>query len=314
MPRSVLLLVNKNKPDVVGALDEVRGIISRHGRIVAELEADGARLDGSTLNGADLVVVLGGDGTLLSQTRRCVHLGLPLLGVNLGKLGFMAEFDLPALRKQAASLFGGAALQVQERPLLAVEIEREASATERRGGPCPGPFIALNDVVLTAGPPFRVISLHFRIDGHEGVFMTGDGIIVSTPTGSTAYNASAGGPIVSPDAQVMVLTPLAAHTLAFRPVVVNMSSTIAIRVDRANEPVTDGEDGLRTPGLGTSLIVDGQVACTLATRDRIVVRRHTQSVRFVRNPENNYWTTLVTKMRWAAAPALRATPSSPQGA
>ncbi|MBX3386795.1 MAG: NAD(+)/NADH kinase [Phycisphaeraceae bacterium] len=303
MPRSVLLLVNRDKPEVAGALDEVRSLITHRGRVTAELDADSSPIDPARASGADLIVVLGGDGTLLSQSRRCADLGLPMLGVNLGKLGFMAEFDLPALRDQAPTLFDGSPLVTQDRPLLSIGVER-ADPAPKSGPASPSCHaLALNDAVITAGPPFRLIALRLEIDGHEGPSLTGDGVIVSTPIGSTAYNASAGGPIVSPDAPVLVVTPLAAHTLAFRPVVLNLDTTVRIRVDRANQPSRSSKSD--HPGSGTTLVADGQVFCGLHSGDSVLIRRHSTPARFVRNPRGNYWHTLVTKMRWAAPPTLR---------
>ncbi len=299
MSRSVLLLVNREKPEVAAVVDEIHRLISEHGRIAAELDADYSPISAAIANGADLAVVLGGDGTLLSQSRRCASLGLPMLGVNLGKLGFMAEFDVEALREQASLLFGGSDLHTQERPLLSVSVERPAVSGAERVTAFTS--LALNDAVVTAGPPYRMISLRLEIDGHAGPSLTGDGVIVSTPIGSTAYNASAGGPIVSPEAKAMVITPLAAHTLAFRSVVISLDSPVRILVDRANEPDAKGTSTLS----GTTLVLDGQVFCSLRTGDSVLIRRHSRAVRFVRNPRSSYWQTLVTKMRWAAPPKAR---------
>lgn len=294
MGRSVLLLFNRGKPAVLNALPEVRELIGKSGRIVAELEADGHVVTAKQAAGADLVVVLGGDGTLMGQSRRCVALGLPMLGVNLGKLGFMAEFDLPALRAQADSLFGSGELQVQDRPMLRVTVSpREPAAVS----PAVEESLALNDAVITSGPPYRMIAVDVRIDGQPGPTVAGDGLIVSTPIGSTAYNVSAGGPIVAPDVSAMVLTPIAAHSLSFRPVVVSASSTIELTLLRANDAA---------PGAaGTSLVLDGQITSSLRTGQTATVCLHDQPVRFVRNPHGSYWSTLISKMRWAVPPNLK---------
>ena len=305
--RSVLLLVNRHKPDVVAALDEVRGLIAAGGgRIVTELDADGRPVTQAESDGADLIVVLGGDGTLMAQSRRCVALGLPMLGVNLGKLGFMAEFDLPSLRAQAASLFNGSPLMVQDRPMLRVfATPRDAAAAAE-----PAPLsqsLALNDAVVTAGPPYRMISIRIRIDGHDGPTVAGDGLIVSTAIGSTAYNASAGGPIMSPDVPALVMTAIAPHTLSFRPVVVNLSSTIELDIIEANDgDLLPGDTAQQAAARGTALVLDGQVPTPLRTGDRITIRTHARPARFVRNPSGSYWNTLLTKRRWAAPPAVRA--------
>jgi NAD+ kinase len=303
MGRAVLLLVNRSKPDVISALPEVRALIASHGTLVAELDADGSPITSRQATGADLIMVLGGDGTLMGQSRRCVHLGLPMLGVNLGKLGFMAEFDLPALREQAEKLLGGSQLTLQDRPMLRVSV----SPGDAQHAPGVTDVeqvartLAINDVVIAAGPPYRMVTIGIRIDGVDGPTVTGDGLIVSTPIGSTAYNASAGGAIISPDVEAMALTPLAAQSLAFRPVVVPAHSTIELTILRAN-------DDPNLPGLsgGTTLVLDGQVAWRVHAGQTVSIRQHTRPARFVRNPRGSYWTTLITKMRWGAPPATRA--------
>lgn len=321
MARGVLLLVNRSKPDVVAALDEVRRLITAHGRLVSELDADNTPLPSHKAAGAELIVVLGGDGTLLGQSRRCVALGLPMLGVNFGKLGFMAEFDMSSLRDHAASLFGRGPLVVQDRPMLRVSVTphngRTIDVTSPTGVPSHGPgqgqhgcgesedvtlyrTLALNDAVVTAGPPYRMITLDLRIDGHQGPQVTGDGIVVSTPIGSTAYNAALGGPIISPGVSAMVVTPMAAQSLSFRPVVVPASSTIEIVLNRVND-----QPGVAGLGGGTSLVLDGQVATRLNQGQTIVIRQHARAVQFIRNPNSNYWSTLIHKMKWATPTAGR---------
>ncbi len=285
MARGAVLVANQNKAEVVGALPRIRAMIQRHGRLVAELngDADPVSLDRSK---TDLIIVLGGDGTLLAQVRRFAGAGMPVLGVNFGKLGFLAEFDLEALDRQAAELFGDGALPLRRRSLIHAAI--------RRAGRTIFEATAANEGVVTAGPPFRMISLRLSIDGHEGPQVAGDGMIVSTPLGSTAYNVAAGGPIVSPDVDALVITPIAPHSLAFRPIVVPGASRIEITIERANEP-----DGA---GAGTTLVLDGQAQRSLTESDVVVLRRHDQSIDLVMNRETSYWGTLVRKMHWAAPP------------
>lgn len=305
MSRGVILISNQSKPDVLAALDEVRRLIRAHGRIVADLDATDEPL--TTKDGAELIVVLGGDGTLLAQSRRCVSLGLPMLGVNLGKLGFMAEFDVAALHEQAASLLGRTPLLLQDRPLLQVAVHSGSELPDASG-------LALNDAVITAGPPFRMISLSLSIDGAAGPVVMGDGLIVATPTGSTAYNVSAGGAIVSPDVDAMSITPIAAHSLSFRPVVVAGNSNIEITLNAVNADSRLERLGAHLPpeerervlvGAGTSLVLDGQSSLRLQRNDRVVIRKHATPIRFVRNPRSSYWSTLIEKMHWAAPPRLR---------
>ncbi len=291
MPRSVLLLVNPDKPDAKSAVADVRRIIGKHAKVVGESDARVGAPPPET-SGADLIVVLGGDGTLLSQARRCAGLGLPLLGVNFGKLGFLAEFDLDSLREQAATLFGDARLQERTVGLLNADVTARGQTEPKFTAS------AVNECVVTAGPPFRTITMSITIDGEGGPSLSGDGVIVSTATGSTAYNVSAGGPIVAPDVAAMVITPIAAHSLAFRPIVVSDRAKIELTMDRTNR-------GGTIATAGTMLVLDGQLGAPLSEGDRIAISMDDRPVRFVRNAKAGYWGRLTEKMRWGEAPRMR---------
>lgn len=283
MPRRILLLVNPEKPEAVAEARAVRALIDRYGHSAGEQPATDERTPLDPVQ-ADLAVVLGGDGTLLSQARRCRELDLPLLGVNFGKLGFMAEFDMPALESQAASLFGDAPLPLRR------FADVQAHVSPVHGGPGVREY-ALNEVVITAGPPYRMILLRLRVNGGAPAEVGGDGLIISTATGSTAYNLSAGGPIIAPTVDALAITPIAAHSLAFRPIVVPADSRVEVEIVRANDA-------------GSALVVDGHVAAALRTGDRVLVTRG-PGVRFVTNPARDYWATLGEKLHWAAPPRLR---------
>ncbi|MHC4991960.1 MAG: NAD(+)/NADH kinase [Planctomycetota bacterium] len=244
-------------------------------------DADGAALP-EDLN-ADLAIVMGGDGTLISQARRVLARGLPLVGVNFGRLGFLAEFDPQTLRDLAPVIFGPDPPMVQHMVLEAA-VSGGGAAEVRRG-------VALNECVVTAGPPYRMIELRLRIDGTDGPQLAGDGVIVATPTGSTAYNVSAGGPIVHRGVPSITVTPLAAHSLAFRPIVMPPNTRLEIDVARAND--------------GTTLVCDGQVPIPLRAGSRVSIGRHEHAARFVMNPSTTYWRILLDKMRWAAPPTYR---------
>ena len=146
----------------------------------------------------------------------------------------------------------------------------------------------INDAVVTAGTPYRMIELALSIDGHVGPELSGDGLIIATPIGSTAYNVSAGGPIVHPDVHAMILTPHSAHGLACRPIVTESSAVITVEMIRANP--------------GSSLVLDGRVATQLAEGDVVEVRAHTKRALLVSNPSSDYWQTLISKLRWALPP------------
>jgi NAD+ kinase len=282
---TVLLVADPRREGVPPLLEEVRRIVAAHGFASRELEPHHDPLPADI--DAALAIVLGGDGTLLGQARRLADRGVPLVGVNVGRLGFLAEFDLPALERHAAAIFAGRA-SVRERLLLRAELVRADGGAEYAG-------IALNDVVIAAGPPFRMIEIALRLDGREGPDLLGDGAIVSTPVGSTAYNVSAGGPIVDPELEAIVITPNAAHSLAFRPIVAPASLQVDMHVRRANE--------------GTTLVLDGVPARPLRVGDVVRVRRHDRDARLVANPDHDYWRTLMGKMRWAAPPEYRSTSS-----
>jgi len=297
MPRTAIVLVNRLKHASREAVAEVRELVTRRGVLIAERDA--AALEPIQAGERpDVLVVLGGDGTLLGLSRTLAAGGPPMLGVNFGKLGFMAEFDMDSLRAQAECLFDGGALDVRELPLLDARVFGALDSRVRFEGTC------LNEAVVTAGPPYRMITLSLSINGETGPTLSGDGLIVSTPIGSTAYSLSAGGPIVSPGVEAMAITPIAAHTLSFRPIVVPLASELTVRVDRLNVAAR-GEAGAASVvggGGGTTLVLDGQLHCPLEAGDRVVLTRSARSVRFVKNPDSHYWKTLTTKLHWASSP------------
>lgn len=289
MSRRVLLLVNRSKPDADRVARRLRGLIEQHGTFAGE--ADAVNGDGASLPEAgdvDLAVVLGGDGTMLGAARRCYGRGWPLLGLNLGGVGFMADFELGTLEERAAGVFGGGGLSVIETPVLEAAVECRAG--ERWAA---GP--AVNEFVITAGPPYRMIALRLKIDGRPGPTVRGDGLIVGTPMGSTAYNVSAGGPIVAPSVPSIILTPIAAHSLSFRTIVAPSGSEIEVEVAEANS--MNGE--------GTTLVTDGQAMQRLREGDRVRVRTAAEPVRIVTSSASSYWETLMEKMRWATPPKSR---------
>jgi len=262
-------------------LDQVRAAVAGHVEIVAELASDNEPLpDGLQ---ADLAIAVGGDGTLISQVRRVVDRGIPLIGVNVGRLGFLAEFDTESLADQASVIFG-ADPPIREQRVLEVAVLDSFGELRSRG-------VAVNDCVVCAGPPFRMVELRLSIDGGPGPTLTGDGVIVATAVGSTAYNVSAGGPIIQPGVGGFVITPIAAHSLAFRPIVVRDSCRLTIGIVRANE--------------GTAVVRDGQVATTVGPGERVEIQRYAKDAKVVSTPLSTYWSIAQEKLRWAAPPTYR---------
>ncbi len=226
------------------------------------------------LSDVDAIVALGGDGTMLKAVRELFGLNKPLIGVNIGSLGFMtsvAEHDLvPAL-----SCLRDESFTVSERSLA------ECVVTH---GDKTDIYCALNDVVVTTGASPRVITLDVSIDGVMVTSYVCDGLIISTPTGSTGHSLSAGGPIVYPETPAFVVSPICPHTLSSRPLVVPDNSEIRICV--------------RGESADARLSVDGQVGLAMCTDDRVVVGRCEQKVRFLHLPDYDYYRVLRQKLRW----------------
>lgn len=292
MPRSVLLVVNARKARALEATSEVRGLIERHGRLVGVVNS--ADLSDEVAQGRigmpgserpDLIVVLGGDGTILSASRATLGMGIPLLGINTGKVGFMAGYEVAAFREAAPELLGDAPLRTNDhRTLEGTVVDRDGAERYRA--------TAVNELVVTAGPPYRMITLDLTIEGQPGPTVSGDGLIVSTPLGSTAYNISAGGPIVAPGVDACVITPIAAHSLSFRPIVLHADIPMDILVRSVNA----------TEEAGTTLLIDGQGHHRLIEGDTVRIRPGSRKVRFVSDPRVSYWRTLLGKMHWASTP------------
>ncbi len=288
MPRRTLLLYNTSKPQAVKAAAEVRALVQHHGTLLGELPAESGLLP-ERFKDADLYVVFGGDGTLLGQVRRCASPSSAMLGVNMGKLGFLTAFDLPAIRANAHALFGDAPLPTEEYNLLKVEVFGRGDAEPRFS------TVALNDAVIVAGPPYRLITLAIYLNGELGPTIRGDGLIISSPVGSTAYNLSAGGPALDPSVDAFAITPIAPQSLSFRPVVVNGNARIEVVAEKVNAG---------TAGLGSTLSLDGQVQAPLKAGDRIVITRNSHGVRFVLNAQSDWWSRLISRLQWASAPRM----------
>jgi NAD+ kinase len=282
--RRALLVVNPDKPNAMRAVGRVREAIETHGALAGVCEGDELCVRDTT--DADVVIALGGDGTILSLSRKLLGSDRPLMGVNFGRLGFLAEFTLEGFLEQAADLLDGAkALRISQRPVIEVEVFSEAG--ERKQTCC-----ALNEAAVTAGPPYRMIEIELSIGGEAGPTARGDGVLVATPFGSTAYNASAGGPIIVPGADVMAVTPIAAHSLAFRPIVAPRDDVVELTIKRAN----------RTERGGTTLVLDGQQQVDIERGDRVRLWLGDRRAPLVRNPEWSYWRTLMDKLHWGAEP------------
>jgi NAD+ kinase len=232
------------------------------------------------LRKCDFAIVLGGDGSIISAARHLSAARVPVIGVNMGRLGFLAEFSVGEFKNYADEILRGKA-RIERRMMLGCRVG-PPSGRERFSS------TAVNDVFIAAGPPFRVIEMQIAVDGERLPSCVGDGLIVSTPTGSTAYNLSAGGPILAGAMEAMVITPICPHSLSFRPIVIDAASIVEIRCTRIND--------------GTTVAVDGQVSTGLARGELVTVARMRSSFLVVENPARTRWDTLVTKLGWARTP------------
>lgn len=224
---------------------------------------------------SDLIVVLGGDGTLLSVARVLDSHSIPVLAVNFGSLGFLTEVTLEETFVTLESVLEGKAA-IQPRMMIDVSVLREDRCFEA--------YRALNDVVLTKGALARIIDIDVNIDSQFVATYKADGLIVSTPTGSTAYALSAGGPIVYPTLGAMLVTPIASHTLTFRALVVPDTVTVEMSLKATQESVY--------------LTVDGQVGLALKGEDRIHVRKSAIALELVESSNKNFFDILRRKLKW----------------
>jgi len=228
--------------------------------------------------GADLMITLGGDGTILAAARMLAGTRVPILPINLGRLGFLASFEGHELESAVTSALAGA-LQAETHRLLRASLESPGAVRPRPLG------VALNDVVLKAEATYRALRLDVTAGDTFLGHVIADGLIAASPSGSTAYSLSAGGPIVAPGVEAMVITPVCAHTLAVRPVVVPAEHEVTI------EPIYPWADDL-------FVSYDGQVGGTLVPGDRVDIRRSPSAVCLVRLGTDGYFSRMRQKLRW----------------
>jgi len=257
--KRVGLFLHGDRPDAETLGRWLAGALGARGIEVCALAADAARLGPPAIavdeagfgDGLDIVYVLGGDGTLLRAASLVAPSGAPLLGVNLGRLGFLAELERGELSSSLDRICSSG-FEIEERMMLEAEVVVAGEVTET--------FIALNDIIVSKLEPGRLISLSVTIDGEHFTTYAADGLIVATPTGSTAYSFSAHGPIVSPRMDCLVLTPVSPHMLFDRALVVGPEETIVISVLPDPDAVTVSVDGRKAIELGPGAEVRARAA------------------------------------------------------
>jgi NAD+ kinase len=234
---------------------------------------------------ADVALVLGGDGAILRAARQMGYRQTPVLGVNLGRLGFLADLDPDQLRTCFPRVVAG---EYRVTRHLMFECLVEGAGAENQK------FLGLNEVVFHTLPPFHMLELELEVDGEAVAKFRGDGLILSTPVGSTAHSLSAGGPVLSQELAALVITPICPHTVSFRPLVDSADKTYTIALGKESEQA--------------ALIVDGQDVVPLTQRHRVTVRRAPVCFGLVKVPGRSFHQTLRDKLHWGALPSYRTGP------
>jgi len=271
--KRVLILVNAEKPEAREAAQTLCPWLQKRAEVRTQDLSDGP-----IQAEPHLVVVLGGDGSILKAARMLAGREVPVLGINMGKLGYLAEFTAQEFCEHFDKVLDGRA-PVARRMMLAVRIERAGRTPES---------LALNDVLLTGGDRHRMTAVALSVDGEPVTTYYGDGVLVATPTGSTAYCLAAGGPLLMPGLEAIALVPVCPHSLTHRPIVIR----------------TDREVVLESCGLQreAACVVDGQERVPLARGDRVRVRRAEPAFLLVQNPDRRPFQTLREKLSWGQVP------------
>jgi NAD+ kinase len=270
-PRA-LLLVDGTRPQLVDRAGKLRAVVERHLEVVATVDDLGAAF---ATDGADFAIVFGGDGSILRAARQMGYQQIPVLGVNLGRLGFLAGIQPDDLDEVLPQVLA-------DRHRIVRHLMFECSV--HRGGRELSRTLGLNETTVLAGPPFAMIEVQLYVDGDLATTYSCDGLIVSTPVGSTAHNLAAGGPILEKSLQAFVVSPICPHTLTNRPVVDVAQQIYELAVPAPNE--------------GTSLVVDGKVIHHPTPQDRIRIERSTAEFQLVEAPGRGYYRTLREKLGW----------------
>ena len=287
-PRHVGIVGNRTKAEVRAFLPSLarwiraqgcRVTLDRQLLVRKKRDAGGASLT-SLIGNVDLLLVLGGDGTMLHAARAASRAGLPILGVNLGGLGFLTETGAETLKPALRRVLRGD-YAVERRLMVEARIRPQKGARAWSA-------VGLNDTVIHARDRSRVVSLDVRIGPSPIGTLVADGLIVSTPTGSTAYSLSAGGPIVRPTVDALIATPISPHTLTFRPLVIGANESVGVRVRPGHAPA--------------AVTVDGQQSRRLEIGDELTIRRARRHVDLVVLERNSFYDVLRTKFAWASLP------------
>jgi NAD+ kinase len=277
------IISKQGKPDLATVVSQVAGWLRRNGYAVTAdsstrkfcPDCEPAEREDLPNIAPDFVVVLGGDGTLLSTARSVARAGIPILGINLGSLGFLTEVRQQEIEQALADVHSGRC-ELSLRPMLHCQVQRS--------GKCVASYDALNEVVMNQSAVARITDFELRVNGVFVSNYKADGLIISTPTGSTAYSLAAGGPILSPDVPGFVVTPVASHALTNRPLVVQDTAIIEVRLIITRERAY--------------LTVDGQEGIPLTATDVVQCKKSEFKVKLFKLAGRSFFDVLRTKLKW----------------
>lgn len=279
MKKKVLIVICITKDESIKLAQDVSDFLTDHGFETDFIHFEGFS-DDTSFEEYSFVITLGGDGTVLYAARNCVEWDIPVFSVNLGEFGFLASVEIEDWKKEL-ELFIENKLPVQKRSMLVTSLLRNDQVISKK--------LALNDVVISAKNTARTVALNIDYNKNHLCNLKSDGVIISTSTGSTAYSASAGGPIISPDVDAFVLTPINAFSLSSRPIILSSEGEITIKI----QPCRTRE---------ISMIVDGQEGIPLEAGDLIIIKKNEKKVQLVSSNEEKFYNALRSKLNWAGGP------------
>lgn len=273
--RRIGILYHPQRADSSQLAHEVAGLLDQHGLETWQMSAEDEAALRHAAPGLDLLITLGGDGTIVAAVRAVATHGVPILGVNLGRLGFLAEVEPGQLSTAISALLEGRYM-VEERMMLRATLYRQGQAILEAE--------AINDIVVGRGRTSRTVRIALDVDGHYVVTHAADGVIVATPTGSTAYSLAAGGPVLAPELRCILITPVAAHLSALRALVIPAQSRVGLRLLKAEEAV---------------LTVDGQLDAELHPGDEVYSTISQTTAKFIRFGNDGYfYESILRRLRW----------------
>jgi NAD+ kinase len=281
--KSVAVILNPEKRDAVKLARELVPWLKEHGvKVTAEhdtavaIDAPELSRDERQLAKADYALVMGGDGTLLRASRMMSPAGVPMLAVRFGKFGFLTDTEPDGIRAALTEILEGR-YRIEERMMIGASVIHKGNRMEAA--------TALNDVVIAKGPLARMLRLGTYVSGKYISTYAADGLIVATPTGSTAYSLSAGGPLVTPDLKVIIITPICPHTLNARSLIISSKETVEVVVES-------------DPGDVVMLTVDGQVGIQLEHGDKVSVQESESRAKLISVEDTTFFDKLQTRLRW----------------